>query len=562
MATEDAPNLQLKIAHVLFIDLVGYSKMLIDDQREVLDQMNAVIRTTKNFREAEAEGKLIPLPSGDGMALVFLNNPEAPVQCALEISKALQDYPQLKVRMGVHSGPVSTVTDVNGRPIVAGTGINMAQRVMDCGDAGHILLSKRAAADLAEYRQWQPHLHDLGACEVKHSVVLDVVNLYTGEVGNPEVPGKFKPVEPVLPLAAPAPIAPAKAKQMPWAIIGAAVAALVLAIAGLLYFTLHKTKPVPLVAAEPVPSPTASVPSPSPVTIPSAAPVNSPVAATPAAPEPVVVAQPNPASNSPLAAEFQEWKKMSLVTFDNSYLLEHARQRYAAWKAAADQGDPIGQFFVGNAYQHGLTVPEDAALGLEWLIKSAEQKNSDAMVAVAIACAFGIGTTPNIPLYNRWIQESLNAGNVAAMVTQGAGLYLLYPAAADKEAGKKLINQAADAGSLDGLFWAAFTSSNSPIDYSTKLAKAASGGQPDALLAQADSLKGTEQGKKLVTQAFKMMGNPLSVARIIDPTQRFGFYHANLYPAVAWSRLREMADAGSTEASRLVAQLKKSGKAP
>ena len=175
MSTEVKPNLQLEIAHVLFIDLVGYAKLLIDDQREILGQLNEVIRATPHFREAEAAGKLIPLPSGDGMGLVFLNNPEAPVECALEISKALQGYPQIQLRMGVHSGPVSAVTDVNERSIVAGAGINMAQRVMDCGDAGHILLSKRVANDLAEYRHWQPHLHDLGECEVKHGVVLSLL---------------------------------------------------------------------------------------------------------------------------------------------------------------------------------------------------------------------------------------------------------------------------------------------------------------------------------------------------------------------------------------------------
>jgi TolB-like protein/Flp pilus assembly protein TadD len=192
MSTEVKPNLPLEIAHVLFIDLIGYSKLLIDDQREILGQLNEVIRGTPHFREAEAAGKLIPLPSGDGTALVFLSNPAAPVECALEISKALQDYPHIQLRMGVHSGPVSGVTDVNDRSIVTGAGINMAQRVMDCGDAGHILLSKRAATDLAEYRQWQPHLHDVGEYEVKHGVVLSLVNLYTGELGNPEVPAKVR----------------------------------------------------------------------------------------------------------------------------------------------------------------------------------------------------------------------------------------------------------------------------------------------------------------------------------------------------------------------------------
>ena len=179
MSTEGKPNLQLKIAHVLFVDLVGYSKLLIDDQREILGQMNEVIRATPHFREAEADGEVIPLPSGDGMALVFLTNTEDPVECALEISEALQKYPRIQLRMGVHSGPVSGVIDVNERSIVAGAGINMAQRVMDIGDAGHILLSKRAAEDLLQYRQWEPHLHDLGEFEVKHGVTITIVNLCT-----------------------------------------------------------------------------------------------------------------------------------------------------------------------------------------------------------------------------------------------------------------------------------------------------------------------------------------------------------------------------------------------
>ena len=192
MSTEDRPHLPLRLAHVLFLDLVGYSKMLIDDQREILRQMNELIRATPHFREADAAQNVIPLPSGDGMALVFLSNPEDPVECALEVSEALQNYPQIKLRMGVHSGPVSGVIDVNERSIVAGAGINMAQRVMDVGDAGHILLSKRAAEDLLQYRHWEPYLHHLGEVEVKHGVTIKIVNLYTEKLGNPELPGKMR----------------------------------------------------------------------------------------------------------------------------------------------------------------------------------------------------------------------------------------------------------------------------------------------------------------------------------------------------------------------------------
>ena len=174
------------------MDVVGYSKLLIDDQREVQEKLNQIVRNTDQFREAEKDGKLIRLPSGDGMALVFFGNPEAPVQCALEIGEALKDHPELQLRMGIHTGPVSNLADVNDRSSVAGDGINMAQRVMDCGDAGHILLSKRAADDLSQYRLWHSHLHDLGECEVKHGVVVSVVNLYKGGVGNSQPPQKLK----------------------------------------------------------------------------------------------------------------------------------------------------------------------------------------------------------------------------------------------------------------------------------------------------------------------------------------------------------------------------------
>jgi len=191
MSTELEPDLQLEIAHVLFVDIVGYSKLLINEQRESLRELNQVFRNTDAFRVAEAAEKLICLPTGDGMALAFTSTPDAPVRCALQASKGLLDHRELKIRMGVHSGPVSGMTDLNERSNVTGAAINIAQRVMDCGDAGHILLSKRVAEDLAQYRHWQPYLHDLGECEVKHGEVISLVNLYNDEVGNPQRPAKL-----------------------------------------------------------------------------------------------------------------------------------------------------------------------------------------------------------------------------------------------------------------------------------------------------------------------------------------------------------------------------------
>jgi TolB-like protein/class 3 adenylate cyclase len=192
MSAEVKKEIHLEIAHVLFMDVVGFSKLLINDQSEILEQLNQLVRDTPHFRGAEAAGKLIRLSTGDGMALVFSSSAEAPVECALEISRALKSHPQIPLRMGVHSGPVNAVSDVNDRSNVTGAGINMAQRVMDCGDAGHILLSRHVAEDLEQYRQWQPCLHDLGECEVKHGVRVSVVNLYTDELGNSEVPEKFR----------------------------------------------------------------------------------------------------------------------------------------------------------------------------------------------------------------------------------------------------------------------------------------------------------------------------------------------------------------------------------
>ena len=191
MADEQKAKSRLEIAHVLFMDIVGYSKLLTDEQSEALHELNQIVRNTEAAREAEAEEGLTVLPTGDGMALIFTGSIEAPVECALEISHALRAQPSLPVRMGIHSGPVHHVKDANGRENIAGVGINIAQRVMDCGDAGHILVSKRVADDLAQQRRWQPYLHELGDVEVKHGVVVSLVNFYAETIGNPTPPGRI-----------------------------------------------------------------------------------------------------------------------------------------------------------------------------------------------------------------------------------------------------------------------------------------------------------------------------------------------------------------------------------
>ncbi|PYL26265.1 MAG: hypothetical protein DMF37_02745, partial [Verrucomicrobia bacterium] len=191
-SAETKPDLPLEIAHLLLIDVVGYSRLLVDDQIELLQELNQIVHRTESFRMAEASGKLIRVPTGDGMALLFFHSPEEPVRCALEISRTLREHPHIQLRMGVHSGPVNQVTDVNDKTNIAGPGINVAQRVMDCGDAGHILLSKHLADDLAQYRHWQPFLHDLGECEVKHGLRLHLVNHYKDNLGNPHLPDKLK----------------------------------------------------------------------------------------------------------------------------------------------------------------------------------------------------------------------------------------------------------------------------------------------------------------------------------------------------------------------------------
>ena len=195
MPAEDKKEIELEIAHVLFVDIVGYSKLSVNDQRARVEELNDLVRASEEFRKVESAGRLLKIATGDGMALVFYKSPEEPAQCAVEISRALKEHPRLQVRIGIHSGPVSGVADVTQRTNVAGAGINMAQRVMNCGDAGHVLLSKHVAEDLAEYEHWRPLLHDLGTCEVKHGLRISITNLYDSEIGNSQLPKKLQVVK-------------------------------------------------------------------------------------------------------------------------------------------------------------------------------------------------------------------------------------------------------------------------------------------------------------------------------------------------------------------------------
>src|SRR5438552_3336855 len=229
MSTETKKEIGLEIAHVLFIDIVGYSKLSINDQHAAVEELNQIVRTSEQFQRAEAAGRLIKISTGDGMALVFYTSPEAPAQCAVEISRVLKEQPRLQLRMGVHSGPVSGVIDVNERANLAGAGLNIAKRVMDCGDAGHILLSKHVAEDLEEYEQWRPLLHDLGVCEVKHGVRVAIVNLYADEVGNPQLPKKFQALK-------------KHSARVRWAAMTAALLALAVIVAGIAIFSRYRVR--------------------------------------------------------------------------------------------------------------------------------------------------------------------------------------------------------------------------------------------------------------------------------------------------------------------------------
>src|SRR6059058_1349594 len=229
MAPEITKEIQLEIAHVLFIDIVGYSKLSVKDQHAAVEQLNQIVRASEQFQRADSAGRLLKVATGDGMALVFYTNPEAPAQCAVEISRSLKEEPRLQLRMGIHSGPVSGVVDVNERANVAGAGINLAQRVMDCGDAWHILLSKHVAEDLEEYDRWRPLLHDLGACEMKHGVRVGVTNLYSDEVGNRQLPKKFQALK-------------KHRARVRWAATTAALLALGVIVAGIAMFSRYRIR--------------------------------------------------------------------------------------------------------------------------------------------------------------------------------------------------------------------------------------------------------------------------------------------------------------------------------
>ena len=243
----DAPSeFELEIAHVLFMDIVGYSKGLIDEQRHLFNELNKIVRDTPQFKNAEAAGKLIRLPTGDGMALCFFTNPEEPLKCAIEVSETAKSYPQLQLRMGIHSGPVSGVTDVNDRSNVAGAGINMAQRVMECGDAGHILLSKRIADDLAQYGRWRPQLHGLGEVEVKHGVKVDLVNFYGDGVGNTSLPERVALRHKEEAIVSKSRTFRSRAKRGALAIILLSLTALLIGLAVFAYRGTHKSPAAPV----------------------------------------------------------------------------------------------------------------------------------------------------------------------------------------------------------------------------------------------------------------------------------------------------------------------------
>jgi serine/threonine protein kinase len=191
-SSDSGSSRTLEMAHVLFTDIVAYSRLPMDQQQQALVHLQEAVRSTQEFARAQASDQLIRLPTGDGMALVFLSDVEAPVRCALELHRILRRWPEIKLRMGIHTGPVYRVEDINAARNVSGGGINMAQRVMDCGDAGHILISKTVADVLDQVSTWTSALHDLGEAEVKHGVRVHLYNLYTEEAGNRELPQKLR----------------------------------------------------------------------------------------------------------------------------------------------------------------------------------------------------------------------------------------------------------------------------------------------------------------------------------------------------------------------------------
>src|SRR5246127_5408367 len=227
MPPDTSADVKFEIGHVLFIDIVGYSKLNITEQSERLQKLKEIVWATEQFKQAQAEGKLLRLPTGDGGALVFRNHLEAPVLCAMAIGKELKRHPELQVRMGIHSGPVNEITDLNAQANIAGAGINIAQRVMDCGDSGHILLSRHVAEDLEHYPRWKPYLHELGECEVKHGHRVSLVSFYDGKIGNRDTPQKLQQVR--------------KARSKKISTIAAGVVLLILLMGGEFFFGFHRS---------------------------------------------------------------------------------------------------------------------------------------------------------------------------------------------------------------------------------------------------------------------------------------------------------------------------------
>jgi TolB-like protein/class 3 adenylate cyclase/Tfp pilus assembly protein PilF len=223
MSVEQKKEIELEIAQVLFIDIVAYSRLSVNEQHARIEELNEIVRFSEQFRKAHAANRILKIPTGDGMALVFYKSPEEPAQCAFEIGRALKEHPRLQIRMGIHSGPVSGVVDVSERTNVAGAGINMARRVMECGDAGHILLSHHVAEDLAEYERWRPFLHDIGTFEVKHGVPVSVTNLYSEEIGNPQLPSTLQAVR-------------KRRAHMRWAVAAIFLLVIAVIVAGVLFF--------------------------------------------------------------------------------------------------------------------------------------------------------------------------------------------------------------------------------------------------------------------------------------------------------------------------------------
>ena len=293
----------LEMAHVLFMDIVAYSKLKMREQTEQIQELVDIVRDTQEFRRAQETDQVISLPTGDGMALVFFQNPVAPVECATEVSRALRSHPQLKLRMGIHTGPVYRIPDINTNRNVAGGGINYAQRVMDCGDAGHILVSKTVADTLGQLSEWADDLHDLGEAEVKHGVKIHIANFYTNEVGNPELPQKLRktaevstPGQPavpslipvtsaalIVPSASPSPVVsraddvltrpipvPAPQRKNGWVVGAGVLAAIIIAIAAFQFAHRSQSNPergplspaalAPSLPSTPAPPPPASTP--------------------------------------------------------------------------------------------------------------------------------------------------------------------------------------------------------------------------------------------------------------------------------------------------------------